>query len=73
VVDVEREPDGYPSPRGVGDRTGDEPGGGLLQVEVVESEVEGLPRGGDELPGVFGDLEGGLAPVGQRADLDRQA
>jgi hypothetical protein len=73
VVDVEREAHGDASSRGVRQRAGDEPRGGLLQVEVVEGEIEGLLGSGDEVPGVFGDLEGGLTPVGQRANLDRQA
>jgi len=40
VVDVEREPDLAPPPLGLEERAGDELGGGLLQVEVVEGQVE---------------------------------
>jgi hypothetical protein len=45
----------------------------LLEVEVVEREVEGLLRGGDELACVLGDLERALAAIGEGADLERQA
>jgi hypothetical protein len=73
VIEVEREPDGHSAARRVGERARDETSGGLLEVEVVEGEIERLARAGDELAGVFGDLEGALAPVGQCADVDRQA
>jgi hypothetical protein len=42
----------------------------LFQVEVVEGEVERLLRGLKEAGRVFGDLERGLTPVFQRAQLD---
>jgi hypothetical protein len=73
VVDVEGEPDGDPASRRGRERAGDEPRGRLLEVEVVEREVERALRGGDELAGILGDLEGALAPVRQCPDLDRQA
>jgi hypothetical protein len=55
------------------ERARDELPGRLLEVEVVEREVEGLLRGGDELARVLGDLERALAAVGEGADLERQA
>ena len=73
MVDVEREPDGDTSPRRVRERARDEARGRLFEVEVVEREVERPSRSGDELSRILGDLEGALAPVRQRADLDRQA
>ncbi len=42
----------------------------LLEVEVVESEVEGLLGLGQEPGRVLGDLERGLAPVPESAELD---
>jgi len=73
VIDVEGEAYGDASARGVRQSARDEPRGGLFQVEVVEGEIEGPLGGRDELPGVFGDFEGCLTPVGQSANLDRQA
>jgi hypothetical protein len=73
VVDVEGEPNGDAASRRVRQCAGDEPGGRLLEVEVVEREVERALRGRDELAGILGDLEGALAPVRQCPDLDRQA
>jgi hypothetical protein len=73
VVDVEGKADGDAAAGDVRDRARNELGGGLLEVEVVEGEVEPLLRCGDELADVFGDLEGGLAAVGECPDLERQA
>jgi hypothetical protein len=73
VIDVEGEANRDAAPGGVGDCAGDELRGGLLQVEVVEGEVERPTSRRDELSGVFRDLEGALTPVGQCADVDRQA
>jgi hypothetical protein len=73
VIHVERKPNGYTPPGHVRERACDEPGGRLLEVEVVEREVEARLRSGDELTDVFGDLEGALAPVRQCPDFDRQA
>ena len=73
MIDVEGEPNGDSSPGDIRERARDEPGGWLLEVEVVQGEVEPLTRGGDELADVFGDLEGALATVGQCADFDGQA
>ena len=73
MIHVERKPNGYTPPGHVRERARNEPGGRLLEVEVVQGEVEALPRGGDELPDVFGDLESALAAVRQCSDVDRQA
>jgi hypothetical protein len=72
VVDVEGEPNGHTAAGSVGDRACHELRSRLLEVEVVEREIKGLPRLRDELTGELRDLEGGLAPVGQRPDPDRQ-
>jgi hypothetical protein len=55
------------------ERARDQLPGWLLEVEVVERQVEGLLRLGDELARVLGDLERSLAAVGEGADLQRQA
>jgi hypothetical protein len=73
VVDIEGEADRHASAGDVRDRARDELGGRLLEVEVVEGEIEALLRPGDELPEVLGDLQGGLAAVGECPDLERQA
>jgi hypothetical protein len=70
VVDVEGEPDLDAPPLGVEERAGDELRGGLLQVEVVEGQVERILRPREEVGDQLGDLERGLASVGQCADLD---
>jgi hypothetical protein len=73
VIDVEGEAHGHAATGRLGDRARDQPGGRLLQVEVVEGEVERAGRAGDERACFLGDLEGALASVGQGADVDRQA
>jgi hypothetical protein len=44
VVDVEGEPNRDPMAFGLEQRAGDELGGRLLEIEVVESKVEGGAR-----------------------------
>jgi hypothetical protein len=73
VIDVEGEAHGHAPTGRVGDRARHQPGGRLLEVEVVEREVERTARGRNELARVLGDLECALASVGQGADVDRQA
>jgi hypothetical protein len=74
VVDVERQPDGDASRLRLGDRARDDRRRRrLLQVEVVEGEVEAAPSLREPGGKLFSDLERRLAPVRQRADLDRQA
>jgi hypothetical protein len=55
------------------ERARDELPGRPVEVEVVERQVQGLLRGGDELAGVLGDLERALAAVGEGANFERQA
>jgi hypothetical protein len=73
VVDVVCETDGDAALRGGREGARDELRGGLLEIEIVESEVERLSRCRDELSGVLGDLERALAAVGEGAYLERQA
>jgi hypothetical protein len=73
VIHVERQPNGYTSPGHVRERARDEPGGRLLEVEVVQREVEARARSRDEFTDVFGDLQGALPAVRQCPDFDRQA
>ena len=73
MIHVERKPNGYTPPGHVRERTRNEAGGWLLEVEVVQREVKARARSGDELADVFGDLEGALAPVRECSDFDRQA
>jgi hypothetical protein len=73
VVDVVGEPDGHASLGGGRKRARDESSGGLLELEVIKSQVEALFRARDEFARVLGDLERALPAVGEGADLERQA
>jgi hypothetical protein len=73
VIHVERKPNSYTPPGHVRERARNEPGGRLLEVEVIQGQVKARARSGDELADVFGDLEGALAPIRQCSDFDRQA
>jgi hypothetical protein len=73
VVDVVCETDGDAALRGGREGARDELRGGLLEIEIVESEVERLSCCRDELSGVLGDLECALAAVSQCPDVECQA
>jgi hypothetical protein len=70
VVDVEGEPDLDTAALRLEECSCDELRRLLFEVEVVEGEVEGLLGLGQEPGRVFGDLERGLTPVSQSAELD---
>jgi hypothetical protein len=71
VVDVEGQSHRDPAALRFEQRPGDELGGRLLEIEVVQGEVEALARARNELGRPFGDLEGGLPAVGEGSDLDQ--
>ena len=73
MIDVVGEPDRNASLRRGRERARDESSRGLLELEVVERQLEGLFRARDELARVLGDLERALPAVGEGADLERQA
>jgi hypothetical protein len=73
AVDVEGEPDRDAALLGLDDGAGDERGGRLQEVEVVQRQVE-APAGCVEEPGeALGDLERRLAAVRERVRLDHEA
>jgi hypothetical protein len=70
VVDVEGEPDRDAAALRLEQSRRDELRRLLLEVEVIEGKVEGLLRLGEEAGRVLGDLERGLTPVPESAELD---
>jgi hypothetical protein len=70
VVDVESEPDRDAAALRLEESRRDELRRLLLEVEVIEGKVEGLLGLGQEPGRVLGDLERGLSPVPESAELD---
>ena len=71
MVLVEGEADRDSAAGRVLDRAGDEALGLVGEPEVVDRDLEGALRGRDEAGEGLGDLERGLAPVGECPDLDQ--
>ena len=70
VVRVEREPDGDASALRLDDRVAHDLRSRLEEIEVVEREVEAPASVAEEGGELVGDLQRGLAAVGERAHLD---
>jgi hypothetical protein len=73
MVDVVCEPDGDTALRGAGERVLDDLRDRRVETEVVEGEVERALRRAEERGDLACDVRGGLAAVGQRADVDQDA
>jgi hypothetical protein len=73
VVLVEREPDCDAAPGGVLDRSGDQPLRLVGEPEVVDRDVEGSLRGGEEVGQRVRDLDRRLTTFGERPELDQPA
>jgi len=73
VVLVEREPDGDAASGSVLQRAGDQPLRLVGEPEVVDGDVEGPLRGGEEVGERVRDLDRRLTAVGERPELDQPA
>jgi len=71
MVDVVDEPDGDAAPRGRAESAADDPRQVLGKVVVVDRDVQRALRRADEGGERVGGVDGLLAAVGQRADVDR--
>jgi hypothetical protein len=70
VVEVVREPDADAAARGSDDRGADDLGRLVAETQVVEREIERLPRLAEERSRFVRDLERRLAAVGERPELE---
>jgi hypothetical protein len=70
VVDVVDEPDGDAAAVGVEQRVLDDLGGVVVEANVVEGQIETPLGGAQELGHLTSDVDGGLAAVAVRSDLD---
>jgi hypothetical protein len=73
AVDIECEPDRDPAFLRVDDGAGDDPGGRLEEIEVVQRQVEASSCVVEESGEAFSDLQRGLPAVRERMCLDHEA